>query len=97
MTGAAAVRFQRSTEALSRRVWTDVLVTTPGDDDIHELSGGATAVWEELRAARTLPELVERLAAAHGVPQSEIAAQVEGCLTTLLDLRVAEEVQSIDG
>jgi hypothetical protein len=81
---------------LSRRVGTDVLVTTPTDDEIHELSGGATAVWDELRVPRTVVDLVDRLAAAHGEEPPTIAAQVEGCLESLVRLGVAREVQDLD-
>jgi hypothetical protein len=97
MRGPTGVRFQRSTEALSRRVGTDVLVTTPTDDQVHELSGGATTVWEELRAPRTMIDLVDRLASAHGEEPKEIAAQIEGCLNSLVRLGVVQEVQDFDG
>jgi hypothetical protein len=82
---------------LSRRVGTDVLVTTPTDDGMHELSGGATAVWDELRVPRTVVDLVDRLASAHGEEPSEIAAQVEGCLNTLVDLGVVGKERDSDG
>lgn len=97
MSDGAALRFQRSTEALSRAAGSSVLVTTPDGDDIHELSGGATAVWDALRVPTTMTELVDRLAAVHGVPRPEIAGQVEQCLTTLLELGVAEEMRDVDG
>ncbi len=97
MSDGAALRFQRSTEVLSRAAGSSVLVTTPDDDDVHELSGGATAVWDALRVPTTAAELVDRLAAAHGVPRPEIAGQVEECLTMLLALGVAEEMRGVDG
>ncbi len=64
---------------------------------MHELSGGATAVWDELRAPRTVVDLVERLASAHGEEPSEIAAQVEGCVDSLVRIGVVQEVQDFDG
>ena len=97
MSGGAAPRFQRSTQALSRDAGPSVLVTTPEDADVHELSGGAIAVWDALRAPTSVGELVDRLSAAHGVPRPEIAGQVERCLATLLELGVAEEMRDVDG
>jgi hypothetical protein len=83
-------RFRPSPDALSRRVGADVIVTRPGDQQIHELSGGATAVWEGLHLAPTFPELVDRLAAEHGIKAEQIKGQVEDCLEMLLDLGVVE-------
>ncbi len=96
MTGPEGDRFQRSTEALSRRVGTDVLVTTPGDDQVYELSGGATAVWDELGAPKTRPELVDRLAAAHDVATDAIADQIATCLEELLSVGAVVEVRGTD-
>ena len=70
-------RFRRSADALYRRVGVDVLVTRPGDPQMHELSGGATAVWDGLHVSPTLPELVDRLAAVHGMEAEQIDGQVE--------------------
>jgi hypothetical protein len=91
------VRFERSTQALSRRAGTDVLVTTVADEHVHELSGGASAVWEELRSPRTLVELVDLLASQHETEASQIAEQVECCLDNLVRLRIVDEVQDFDG
>jgi hypothetical protein len=91
------IRFQRSTVVLSRRVGSDVLVTTPMSGEVHELMGGAAAVWAELRTPRTLIELVERLSFMHGEDPSDIAAQVDGCLDSLVRLGAVEEVQDSDG
>ena len=44
-----------------------------------------------LHASPTLPELVDRLAAEHGVKTEQIEGQVEGCLEMLLGLGVVEE------
>jgi hypothetical protein len=82
---------------MTRHVGADVLVTTPTDDAVHELSGGASAVWEELRTPRTVVDLVDRLATAHGAEPDDIAAEVEGCLETLVRLKVVAEVQDFDG
>jgi hypothetical protein len=92
-----AVSFQRSPEALTRRVGADVLVTTPGDVDVHELSGGAMAVWAVLETPRTLTELVGDLADAHAAQPAEIADDVEGCLLTLMAFGVVEEVPDLHG
>lgn len=83
-------RFRRSSDALYRRVGIDVLVTTPGDPQLHELSGGATAVWEGLHVSPTLQELVDRLAAEHGMQADQIEGEVEACLEMLLALGVLE-------
>jgi hypothetical protein len=86
-------RYVRSAEALSRRVGSDVLVLLPEDDEMHELSGGATAVWEELREPRTLEDLVGRLSSRHGEQAGAIAPQIEACLESLVGLRLVREVQ----
>ena len=86
------VSFQRSPEALTRRVGADVLVTTPGDEDVHELSGGARAVWADLETPRTFSEMVGDLADAHAAQPAEIADDVEGCLLTLMAFGVVMEV-----
>lgn len=97
MRGPTGVRFTRSPEALSRYIGADVLVTIPGDEQVHELSGGASAIWEELRTPRDVVDLIDRLTSAHAAEPSLIATQVEECIDTLLRLRVVEEVQEFDG
>jgi len=84
------VRLRRSSEALYRRVGVDVLVTRPDDPLTHELSGGATAIWDGLHDWSTFPELVDRLAFAHGIEADRIEDQVEGCLEALLGLRIVD-------
>ena len=92
------IRVRRSPVAISRRVGTDVLVTTLGDEDVHELSGGASAVWADLDVPRTQAELVERLAAEHDVAPGDIAADVAVCIGTLTGIGVVEEVgDDLDG
>jgi coenzyme PQQ synthesis protein D (PqqD) len=83
-------RFRRTSDALHRRVGADVLVTRPGDPQMHALSGGATAVWDGLDASPTLPELVDRLAVQHGMRAEQIGDEVEECLEMLLGLGVVE-------
>lgn len=90
-------RVRRSPGAISRRVGTDVLVTTLGDQDVHELSGGASAVWAALDVPRTRAELVDRLAAEHDVESSDIEQDVAACLGTLRELGVVEEAREVDG
>lgn len=97
MRAPTGIRYQQSAEAMTRRVGDDVLVATPVDEQVHELSGGASAVWQELRTPRTMVNLVDRLATAHRVAPSDIAAQVEECLDALVRLQVVEEVQDFDG
>jgi hypothetical protein len=80
-----------------RRIGADVLVTTPGDEDVHEFSGGAKAVWAVLETPRTFSEMVRELADAHSTQPTEIADDVEGCLLTLMALGVVEEVPDLHG
>ncbi len=96
MKGPTGIRYTRSSAAMTRRVGADTLVTMPADDAVHELSGGASAVWEELRNPRTVSDLVDRLAAAHGADAPAIAVEVEACIDTLVQLRVVDEVQDFD-
>lgn len=99
MTGSdGTVRFRRSADALSRRVGSDVLVTTVGDGEIHELSGGASAVWRDLDVPLTRAQLVAHLAAEHDVDPSDIAQDVASCLDILRELGVVDrEGGRIDG
>ncbi len=98
MSGSnGAICFRRSAEALSRRVGAEVLVTTPGDPDVHELSGGASAVWLGLEIPSTLPVLVGRLALGYGVRAGQISAQVEECVMTLLGLGLVVEQRAPAG
>lgn len=83
--------------ALSRRVGVDVLVALPGGGDVHQLSGGASAVWAGLEAPSTAPELVDRLAAEHGAVGADIGQDVRSCLATLRDLGIVEELGNVDG
>jgi len=87
-TPTDGMRFRRSSEALSRRVGSDVLVTTVGDGEIHELSGGASAVWRDLDVPLTRAELVDHLAAEHDVDPGEISSDVAACLDMLQELGV---------
>jgi hypothetical protein len=90
MTFGDDTRLRRSSDVLYRRVGADVLVTRPGDSMIHELSGGASAVWNGLSTSPTPPELVGRLSAEHGTQIEEIEGEVRDCLEMLLDLGVVE-------
>jgi hypothetical protein len=96
LRGPSGIRFQRSTQTLSRRVGSDLLLTTPGDVVVHELSGGAVAVWGHLSTPRTLSELVDELAVAHSVPTVQIAEQVATCVDSLVAAGVVEEVLDFD-
>jgi hypothetical protein len=80
--------LSRSPGVLSRRVGSDVLVARLEAGDVHELSGGASALWQALDASMTLAELIDALADLHGVQRSEIAAQVEACVDSLVDVGV---------
>jgi hypothetical protein len=77
-------RFRRADGVLSRRVGADELLATVDDPRIHELSGGAAAAWRDLDREVTLDELVEDLAAEHGVASRKIADQVRTCLDELV-------------
>ena len=96
-TEALDVRFRRSLLVLNRRVGAELLVTTPGDESVHELSGGAMAIWGDLAEPRTTRELVDAMASMHGVDPDEIAEDVAGCLVTLMACGAVEEVADLDG
>jgi len=89
-SSGAGIRFHRSPSALWRRVGADVLVVMPADPEIRELSGGARAVWDALGEAQTPAELVDRLAASHGVEARLIASDVDACLTVLVGSGLVE-------
>jgi hypothetical protein len=93
----AGPRFRRSPAALYRRAGADVLATTPADPEIHELSGGAVAVWEALTSPLDADELIGRLASEHAVGADRIAEQVRRCLEDLARLGLVEEVRDGDG
>jgi hypothetical protein len=89
-------RYRRSPAALYRQAGADVLATTPVDPEIHELSGGAVAVWEALASPLDADELIARVASEHGVGAAGIAEQVRRCLEELARLGLVEEVREQD-
>jgi hypothetical protein len=91
---ADAVLFARSNRALDRRVGVDVLVTTPDDERVHHLSGGAAAVWAHLSAPRSLTELVDGLARTYRVPPERIHREIASCVDDLVGIGVIEVVGS---
>ena len=67
------------------------VVGTKEDAEVHELLGGAAAVWDGLAIARSRSGLVAELASIHGVEPEEIRDQVEEVLERLLELGVIEQ------
>jgi hypothetical protein len=82
--------FRRSERALWRRVGASVLVTMVDHDEVHELTGGAVVVWEELATPRAIDDVVRRLVRATGMTAGDLGAQVTACIQTLADIGALE-------
>ena len=68
-----------------------MILAVPGRTDFELLSGSGGAVWRALGEPRTFPELVEALAAEHGVEPSSIQDDVRQLLGALSARGVVEE------
>jgi hypothetical protein len=66
----------------------------PHDEKVHQLSGGASAVWAEVEIPRTRGELLGTLAATYEVDAREVAREVADCLEALSALGLIEELSS---
>lgn len=75
---------RRSHDVLSRRVGAVWLVTTPGDPEMHELSGGAAVVWDRLAEPLPVEVLVGDLV-DEGAPPRDI-------LSCLVDLYLIDAI-----
>jgi hypothetical protein len=91
-------RYVWAPDVLTRRTGTTLLVTRVADPALHELSGGACAVWGELSVSQTLSALIDRIAGTHGVEPREVNDQVRECVDALLALGVVRtEDDHLDG
>jgi hypothetical protein len=71
-------------------VGASVLVTTPDDEEIHQLAGGASVVWEQLAETRGVEDMVAAIGKATSLAADELRAQVQGCVEDLVRIRVVE-------
>jgi coenzyme PQQ synthesis protein D (PqqD) len=86
--------FQRSPEALFRRVGGEVLLATPQRDDFDSLSSTASAAWELLDTPKGLDEMVNELASAYQMQPHAILSDVAALLLDLLRRGWIEEVEN---
>jgi len=84
-------RLRRSPRVLWRSVGAEVILAEPGRTDFELLSGSGGAVWRALDGPRTLPELVDALAAKHGVEAGSIERDVRQLVGTLTARGLVEE------
>ena len=84
-------RLQRAPHVLWRSVGAEVILAEPGRTDFELLSGSGGAVWRALDGPRTLPELIEALAAEHGVEAGSIESDVQQLVGTLSARGLVEE------
>lgn len=97
MPNPTHIRFQRSPDALYRRVGEEILLAKPELDDFDALSTTAAATWELLQNPRTLSDVVQLLAAAYAVSPQLISSEVEALLRDLLRRGWIEEADGDDG
>jgi hypothetical protein len=76
-------RLRRAPHVLWRSVGAEVILAEPGRTDFELLSGSGGAVWRALDDPRTLGELIEALAAEHGVEADAIKDDVRQLVHTL--------------
>jgi hypothetical protein len=86
--------FQRSPEALFRRVGGDIILATPGRTDFDSLSSTASAAWELLDSPKGLDELVNELALAYRMQPHAILSDVATLVLDLLRRGWIEEVEN---
>ena len=84
-------RLRRSPRVLWRSVGAEVIIAEPGRTDFELLSGSGGAVWRALDGPRTFPELVDALAAEHGVEADSIEGDVRHLVGTLTARGLVEE------
>lgn len=83
--------LRRSPRVLWRSVGAEVILAEPGRTDFELLSGSGGAVWRALDGPRTFPELIETLAAEHGVEAEAIEGDVRQLVGTLTARGLVEE------
>lgn len=76
-------RLRRAPHVLWRSVGVEVILAEPGRTDFELLSGSGGAVWRALDGPRSVPELIDALAAEHGVEAASIEDDVRQLVSTL--------------
>src|SRR5204862_5856219 len=77
------IRYRRLPTLLSRMVGSEVLLGTPGGEDLHALDGTAAAVWTMLDRPGSVEDIANRAATVYGVSPEAITPDVEALLQSL--------------
>jgi hypothetical protein len=78
--------FSRPTEHVRANVMNDGLVILDIDKgEIYSANVNAGSVWRLLMAGKPVGEIVDQMAAEHGIPREEAEAQVKGFVSDLMD------------
>jgi hypothetical protein len=80
---SAETTFVRTSDALWRRVGSEVLLASPEGPEVASLSVPASAAWLLLDRPRTTRELVESLALEFSVDTEEIRGRVDDLVQQL--------------
>lgn len=86
--------FQRSPNALFRRVGGDIILATAEREDFDSLSSTASAAWELLDKPKGLDQLVNELALGYDLQPHSIVSDVAALLLDLLRRAWIEEVET---
>jgi hypothetical protein len=86
-----SVHIRRAPQVLWRSVGVEVILADRRRSDFELLSGSGGAVWRALSEPRTLEDLVETLAAEHGVEPASIEGDVRQLVGTLSARGFVEE------
>ena len=85
------IAYARSAGLLSRRVGDEMIVAT-STGDAHLLTGTALTIWTLLAVPKTLPQLVEEIAAGYRAHPNAVGPDVQAFVSDLVSRGLAHEV-----
>jgi Coenzyme PQQ synthesis protein D (PqqD) len=89
--------YRHSPFVLQRKVGTQVLVTIPGDQSVHRLSGSAGVTWWLLESSMTVEQLVAEVASIYDMEPLEVSPEVEALVRDLADRGWLDTTPAQDG
>jgi hypothetical protein len=87
-----ALRFRASPDALATRVGDEIVLVHTVTDQIYVLNRTGARVWELLCDELDRTEIESRLAAEFDVTHADLAAEVGGLITSLVERRLITEL-----
>ena len=85
--------YRRAERLLWRDCGTEVLVTVPGDERVHALSGSGALVWDALGATATAADVARAIAEAAGRSPHDLEASIVAFLAELEDRGIVVRVR----